>query len=255
MKRTKKKSTDLDVRPTGIDGLDLILGGGIPSGWFVSVSGGAGIGKTTIGIQFLLEGILKYEEPGLLVTFNEPFRALNAIMNNYGWDLDALQQMEKLTVLDLSSAQMMFVQRAARMQEFSLDFITDKIIQEVRRIGARRLVIDPLNAFSLLFQDEFEIRKELHRVIGILWSEGCTTFSLYEMTTDDAYDPRFPVFATEDFLAYGVIRLQYLLVKSKRERGIEILKMRGMKHSRQIHPVEITKDGLQIDTNNPIQLD
>ncbi|MFX0151770.1 MAG: RAD55 family ATPase, partial [Candidatus Hodarchaeota archaeon] len=75
----------LEVKPTGIESLDKILGGGIPTGWFIAVRGGAGVGKTTLSIQFLLEGILKFHEPGLLVTFNEPLPALNAIMMNFGW--------------------------------------------------------------------------------------------------------------------------------------------------------------------------
>ena len=107
------------MKPTGIEGLDKILGGGIPAGWFVALRGGAGVGKTTLGIQFLLEGILKYHEPGLLVTFNEPLLALHAIMRNFGWDLLSLQQMGELTILDFSSTEMGIMQQASRLREAS----------------------------------------------------------------------------------------------------------------------------------------
>ncbi len=240
------------MKPTGIDGLDKILGGGIPAGWFVAMRGGAGVGKTTLGVQFLLEGILKYHEPGLLVTFNEPVVALNNIMANYGWDLLSLQQMGELTILDFTSTEMGIMQQASRLREASLDYITQKIIDAVRNLGVNRLVIDPLNTFSLLFRDLFEVRKELHRVIGILWEEKCTTLAVYESTGEIVQDTRYPQFSTEDFLAYGVIHLQYITIASARERGIEILKMRGMPHSKRIHPFDITDKGIIIDDEKPL---
>ncbi len=242
----------LNIKPTGIESLDELLGGGVPAGWFVVMRGGAGVGKTTLGVQFLLEGILKFHEPGLLVTFNEPFLALDAIMRNFGWDLSSLQQMGELTVLDFSSTEMGIMQQASRLREASLDYITQRIIDAVRDIGVNRLVIDPLNTFSLLFRDLFEVRKELHRVIGILWEEKCTTLAVYESTGEIVQDTRYPQFSTEDFLAYGVIHLQYIAISSARARGIEILKMRGMHHSKQIHPFDITEKGIVIDVKNPI---
>ena len=243
----------LNVRPTGIEAFDKILGGGIPAGWFIALRGGAGVGKTTLAVQFLIEGILKYHDPGLLVTFNEPLPALNAIFRNYGWDLQSLQDLGELSVLDFSSTEMGIMQRASRLRETSLDYITQRIIDEVRRLGVNRLVIDPLNTFSLLFRDLFEVRKELHRVIGVLWQEKCTTLAVYENTDDSVTDIQNPQFSTEDFLSYGVINLQYMLVESSRERAIEILKMRGMKHSKYVHPFQITEKGVVINLDNPIQ--
>ena len=243
----------LNVRPTGIEAFDKILGGGIPAGWFIALRGGAGVGKTTLAVQFLIEGILKFHDPGLLVTFNEPLPALNAIFRNYGWDLQSLQDLGELSVLDFSSTEMGIMQRASRLRETSLDYITQRIIDEVRRLGVNRLVIDPLNTFSLLFRDLFEVRKELHRVIGVLWQEKCTTLAVYENTDDSVTDIQNPQFSTEDFLSYGVINLQYMLVESSRERAIEILKMRGMKHSKYVHPFQITEKGVIINLDNPIQ--
>ena len=243
----------LNVRPTGIEAFDKILGGGIPAGWFIALRGGAGVGKTTLAVQFLIEGILKFHDPGLLVTFNEPLPALNAIFRNYGWDLQSLQDLGELSVLDFSSTEMGIMQRASRLRETSLDYITQRIIDEVRRLGVNRLVIDPLNTFSLLFRDLFEVRKELHRVIGVLWQEKCTTLAVYENTDDSVTDIQNPQFSTEDFLSYGVINLQYMLVESSRERAIEILKMRGMKHSKYVHPFQITEKGVVINLEKPIQ--
>ncbi|MHA1993834.1 MAG: RAD55 family ATPase [Candidatus Hodarchaeales archaeon] len=245
----------LNIKPTGIPEFDKILGGGIPAGWFIALRGGAGVGKTTLAIQFLLEGILKYHDPGLLVTFNEPLPALNAIMRNYGWDLQGLQDMGELSVLDFSSTEMGIMQQASRLREASLDYVTQKIIDEVRRLGVNRLVIDPLNTFSLLFRDLFEVRKELHRVIGILWGEQCTTLAVYENTDDAVTDIHNPQFSTEDFLSYGVINLQYILVNSSRERAIEILKMRGMNHSKRVHPYDIGGKGISIKVDKPINFD
>ncbi len=245
----------LNIKPTGIEGLDKILGGGIPTGWFIALRGGAGVGKTTLAIQFLLEGILKYHEPGLLVTFNEPLYALNAIMMNYGWDLKSLQDMGEMSVLDFTSTEMGIMQQASRLREASLDYVTQKIIDEVRDLGVNRLVIDPLNTFSLLFRDLFEVRKELHRVIGVLWEEKCTTIAVYENTERESADLKNPHFSTEDFLSYGVIHLQYLMINSARERGIEILKLRGMNHSKRIHPFQITNKGILIDVENPVEIE
>ncbi|MHA1206450.1 MAG: RAD55 family ATPase [Candidatus Hodarchaeales archaeon] len=248
-------NSSLNVKPTGITDFDKILGGGIPAGWFIALRGGAGVGKTTLAIQFLLDGVLKYHDPGLLVTFNEPLQALNAIMGNYGWDLQGLQDMGELSVLDFSSTEMGIMQQASRLREASLDYVTQKIIDEVRRLGVNRLVIDPLNTFSLLFRDQFEVRKELHRVIGVLWEEKCTTLAVYENTDDQSGDHTNPSFSTEDFLSYGVINLQYFRFSSQRNRGIEVLKLRGMNHSKQIHPFEITDKGIKIDSENSIDFE
>lgn len=245
----------LDVRATGIPELDKILGGGFPAGWFIALRGGAGVGKTTLSVQWLLEGILKYHIPGMLVTFNEPLPALQAIFMNYGWDLTGLQNMGELSVLDFTSTEMGIMQQASRLREASLDYVTQKIIDEVRELGVNRLVIDPLNTFSLLFRDQFEIRKELHRVIGILWEEKCTTLAVYENTAEAHPDTYNPMFSTEDFLSYGVIHLQYILKNSERARTIEIVKLRGMRHSQRIHPMEITDHGIFIDADNPLEID
>jgi circadian clock protein KaiC len=143
-----------DYVPTGIPGVDAVLGGvGIPQGHTILISGGPGSGKTTFAIQFLHEGAVEHGEPGLCITLDEEPEDIKKNMSAFGWDLDALEREKMLAFINVSPVRVASTERAGLMQLGMKEFKLVKLLEAVRRgveeIGAKRVVIDPVTIFML----------------------------------------------------------------------------------------------------------
>ena len=143
-RKTSRPPSTVRLRKTltGIQGLDEITGGGLPSGRPTLVSGGAGAGKTMFGLEFLVRGATQYGEPGVFISFEEtiPDLAENAL--SLGFDLNRLVAQKKLFLdhVSISRAEI------SETGEFDLDGLFIRIADAVRRVGARRVVLDTLEA-------------------------------------------------------------------------------------------------------------
>src|SRR5580692_2785919 len=143
----KKKNNQANVKTlpkasTGIQGLDEITGGGLPTGRPTLVSGGAGSGKTLFGLEFLVRGATQYNEPGVLMSFEETIPDLTKNAASLGFDLDRLVAGKKL-FLDY-----VYISRSqiAETGEYDLDGLFIRIADAVQRVGAKRIVLDTIEA-------------------------------------------------------------------------------------------------------------
>ncbi len=233
--------TNIELIKTGIEGLDAILGGGFPLGWVIVVAGGPGSGKTTLATEFVVQGCLK-GEPGILVTMNEPRSHVLTTMKNFGWDLEFLEREELLTILDYSATNVLYSIHKQGMKDGgpSLNFMIDQLQDKIDSTGAIRLMIDPLNAFSFLFQDKFSMRRELHKLFGMLAGRKTVSLTTLELGSSEA------PFTVEEFLAYGVVRIYHKKIGRHRVRSIEVVKLRGLNQERSTFPFEISANGCRV---------
>ena len=234
--------------PTGIKGLDTLLNGGIPRGWVVVISGGAGTGKTTLSTEFLVRGVSEYDEVGLFVTFNEPKTTLLQTMGKY-WNIEDFCNEKKIFILDFSAATLDVLEKSVEVGRSTLEIMIENIHSTIDLYNAKRVVIDPLNALSLLFRDQFEVRRELHKLFGMLSRTDTITFGTLELAKAGT---EILEFTLAEFLANGIIRINYIREALVKTRGIEVIKMRGVKHSNKLVPMEISNQGVIVHTKTEV---
>jgi circadian clock protein KaiC len=218
---------------TGIPKLDAMLGGGIPEGDSVLVAGASGTGKSVLATQFIAEGI-RQGDPGIVVVFEERPQEYAGRAGNFGLDLETPQHERKLEILYL------------RPLDLSVDETMREILDAVRKIGAKRLVIDSLAGFEMALAPSFrtEFRESLYRMITALTGIGVTILSTVEM--DESFT-EFP-FSTYSisFLTDDIIRLRYVSIDGQLRKILVVIKMRGGKHSNDIREYEITSAGMVV---------
>ena len=229
----------MELTKTGLPGLDKLLGGGIPIGWTSILSGSPGAGKTCLSVGYLIEGMKQFDEPGIFCSFNESKKELYITQKGFGYDLEKYETEGKLKFLDLSYGRALGQGELALPQiKLDLPGLTKKIKESIDAIGAKRMVIDPLTIISLLFDDVREVRYNFLRFFDVIRRFGVTTLAIAEKGLGS--------FSVEEFLAAGIIRLYNERLGAKRQRGIEIVKMRGINHKRGVFPISITDSGVVI---------
>jgi circadian clock protein KaiC len=237
----------------GIPELDKMLGGGIPEGDSVLVAGASGTGKSLLATQFINEG-LRHGEPGIVAIFEERAKEYVGRAGSFGLDLETPQHDGKLEILYL------------RPLDLSVDETMQEILDAVKKLSAKRLVIDSLAGFEVALAPGFrtDFRESLYRMIGALTGIGVTILSTVEMEESFTGFP-FSTYSIS-FLTDDIIRLRYVEIDGELRKIILIVKMRGGNHSKDIREYQITADGVAIigprltgfrglTTGNPERLD
>ena len=208
----------------GVPGLDDMLGGGLPNGFSLLVAGPSGSGKSLLAASFLAEGARRGEH-GVIASFEQnPNRTRNPMLAGL-----------------VSSAPVSLLQ--SRSRELSIDEILVLLIDEIRRTGARRVVIDSLSGLELglapTFREDF--RESLAHLVFALSSEGVTVLVTSEL--EDRYtDLRFSPYGTA-FMTDAIIVQRYIEVDSRLRRMMAVVKVRGSAHSDELREYTIA-DGL-----------
>lgn len=234
----------IDRVKTGIPGLDELIEGGFPRGDTILVAGKAGTGKTILANQFLFNGVVKYDEPGVLVTLEESPSAIKRNMLRFNMNLDELVEQGKLSIADLSPSKEVARVKIGEYPSFDLSGLEAIIMSHIKKVNAKRVVIDTLSIMAYKFRSRDILREEFFKLAANITRTGATLLLTSEIP---AQDSGLGVFDIEAFLASGVVVLYNEKISdTSRSRSIEILKLRGSKHSSRIHSMRITDEGIRV---------
>jgi circadian clock protein KaiC len=234
-------NSDLKIR-TGIPGFDLIVDGGLKEGKTIVLSGESGSGKSTFGMQFLHNGASDFEEPGIFVTLTQSPQELISDFEGYGWDIQKLVDEEKILIIDARPFKMddeMFESELlCETEPFPFTHLTQLILQGIKKIGAKRLVVDSLSVLSMQYGNQFNTRQGIQKMIHALDEKKCTSIFISENL-----DSRTP---PEWYAASGIVILNHVQKTNTMERSIQVIKMRGTKHSEQTYSIRFNENGYHV---------
>jgi circadian clock protein KaiC len=229
---------------SGIPGLDSIVSGGFRSGKSIVLSGPPGSGKTTFGMQFLSIGARDFEEHGIFVTLSQSPSEIKNDFISFGWDVQQLIADGKLLIIDARPFKkeegfITLDESLYRGETLPFMHLTQLIISSIKRINAKRIVIDSLTVLSMQYANNFYIRQGLQGMVQALEDQNCASVLISETDASG----KLPI---EWYVASCVIEISHVRKEDTMERTLQIVKMRGMKHSEQIFPIKIGEMGLQI---------
>ncbi len=214
---------------TGVSGLDEILLGGILEGESVMVEGLPGTGKTTLGMQFILQGIAE-GQPGLIITFEEFPAQYYRDALNFGWDLKQLEKDQKLKIIITSP-------KVLSQEMERPGGLFDQLTHDM---GIRRVLVDSINFLIRVNGDTANHRDLINRFINGFKRQGITSFLVKDI--EEAKLAAWGMYSVDCY-----IRLHFDLVRDyQRRRLIEVLKARGQRHLHGQHPFEITEEGVEV---------
>ncbi len=222
---------------SGIEGFDELVMGGIPRGQTVMVSGGTGTGKSTFALQFIYKGAKIYDEPGIYITLEESIPGIIKNASSYGWDVENLEKSEKLAFVDFSPAV------SGQLRKVSPSDIYSNLTVTKKKIGAKRIVVDPITVLGLQTESVTDMRLDLLRFSSLLKQLDATIIFVSEIPEESQAISRYGV---EEFIVDGVVVLYYSRVGGLRFRGIEVRKMRGTPHKEGTFPIKLGDTGIAV---------
>jgi circadian clock protein KaiC len=228
----------LEKAPTGIPGLDQITGGGLPLGRVTLVAGSAGAGKTLLGLNFLVAGARQYGDPGVLMTFEESAAKVALNVRSLGFDLDELQRKGLLAVLafQVDPSEMVAV------GEFDFEPLFAILDDAIRRVGAKRVVLDTIEVLFGAFGDDTIVRSELSRLMRWLEVRGVTVVLTGERGNGSALTRH----GIEEYVTDCVIVLDHRVSAEISTRRLRVVKYRGSAHGTNEYPFLISARGVTV---------
>lgn len=224
----------MDRMSTGIEGLDEMLGGGLPKGQAVAVMGSFGTGKTTFGLQFVQQG-LREGEKSIFISLEEDQESILGNARSFGWDLRPFIDQQKLSIVKLEPTD----------AKNTINRVKSELPAFIKSFGASRIVLDSVSLLNMLYDVDHEKRTNLFNLIQMIKSTGATCLMTAEVQDDNPNASRDGLI---EYAVDGVIGLRY---EEQREKGevqltIRVMKMRRVQHSRRVKPYSITGHGIEV---------
>jgi len=218
---------------TGIAELDAMLKGGFMPGDAVLLTGSAGSGKTTLALQYLVNGVTKFGDKGIYVTFEELPDQIYRDALNLGWDLRKLEDEDKLRIICTSPNIMLETDEGENILD-----------QPIKEIQPRRIVIDALSHLEIFVPKE-ELRREVYRLARHLKMKNLSSLLLWEKP--EILGQSFSVTdAGIGFLVDSIVVLKFVEIESSMKKALMILKMRGSDHDKHLREFQTTSNGISI---------
>lgn len=223
--------------PTGIQGLDEVLKGGVPRGAMTLLSGGPGTGKTMLGMEFLVRGGMS-GHPGILLTFEEKEFALKNYAAGFGWDLGELESKGLLAIVSAR------IQPDAVLSgDFDLRGVIGILRQKAASMKVERVLIDAPDVFLRLLDNISKERAELYLLHEWLQEAKMTALMTVKSRKDQALSSHYDFL---DYMADCVIHLDQRVLEQVTTRRLRVVKYRGSAYGRNEYPFGITKKGIWI---------
>lgn len=245
MKRRDSDVVGILKAPTGVVGLDEVTGGGLLAGRPTLVCGGAGSGKTLLGMSVILNGILKFHEPGVIMTFEETAEELEQNVRSLGLDMGRLIAQKKLVVdyvhIDRSEIE--------ETGEYDLEALFVRIEHAVSSVGAKRVMLDTVESLFAGLSSDAILRAELRRLFRWLKERGLTTIITGERGTST-----LTRHGLEEYVSDAVILLDHRVQDQMSTRRLRIVKYRGSAHGTNEYPFLISAHGISVEPITAIGL-
>ena len=222
---------------TGIDGLDEITEGGLPRGRPTLVCGASGCGKTMLAAEFLIRGATQFDEPGVFMMFEETADELSANMASLGFDLPKLQRQKKIA-LDYVRVERSEIEETG---EYDLEGLFIRLGHAIAAIGAKRVVLDTVEALFAGVPNHAILRAELRRLFRWLKDKGVTA-----VVTGERGENSLTRYGLEQYVADCVILLDHRIADQVSTRRLRIVKYRGSSHGTNEYPFVIGSHGLSV---------
>lgn len=244
---TADSPATLPKSPTGINGLDEITGGGLPTGRPTLVSGSAGCGKTMLAMEFLIHGAIQFGEPGVFMMFEENPQELAANVRSLGFDLEELTAQKKI-MLDHVVIERSEIEETG---EYDLEGLFIRLSYAIDSIGAKRVVLDTVEALFAGLPNHAVLRAELRRLFRWLKDRGMTAI----ITGEKGEGTAITRYGLEEYVADCVITLDHRVTEQISTRRLRVMKYRGSLHGTNEYPFIIGAHGLSVLPITSLQLD
>jgi circadian clock protein KaiC len=223
--------------PTGIQGLDEITGGGLPRGRPTLICGGAGCGKTLFAAEFLVRGAVQFGEPGVFMAFEETEAELKANVASLGFDLAGLVRRKKIAIDYVHIEQSEVLESG----EYDLEGLFVRLNHAIDSIGAKRVVLDTLEALFACLPNEAILRSELRRLFRWLKDKGVTA-----VITAERRREQLTRHGLEEYVSDCVILLDHRVYDQIATRHLRVVKYRGALHGTNEFPFLIGDTGISV---------
>lgn len=222
---------------TGIDGLDEITLGGLPTGRTSLICGSAGSGKTVMALEFLVHGAQDFDEPGVFMAFEETERELTENIASFGYDLEELEKAGKISIDHV------FIEPSEIEEtgEYDLEGLFIRLGSAVDAIGAKRVVLDTLEVLFAGLTNQSLIRSELRRLFRWLKDKGLTA-----IVTGERGEGMLTRYGLEEYVADCVILLDHRVDEQISTRRLRIVKYRGSAHGTDEYPFLMSSKGVSV---------
>jgi circadian clock protein KaiC len=231
------KSIHLPKTLTGIGGLDDLTFGGLPTGRPTLLCGSAGCGKTLFGMTFLVNGATKFGETGVFMSFEEREHDLAANVHSLGFDVDDLIAKKKLAI-DYVRVERAEIEESG---EYDLEGLFVRLGHAIDTIGAKRVVLDTIEALFSGLADTTILRAELRRLFGWLKDKGVTA-----IITAERGEGQLTRFGIEEYVSDCVVLLDNRVQEQVVTRRLRVVKYRGSSHGTNEYPFLIDDEGISV---------